>query len=384
MKKYRPILIILMMVAVGTALAETILEPDVIPEAGSPGAPVEGANIERWNAGRLLFDHDFGRGEGLGPLFNADSCQACHNLGGIGGAGKLDLNVFRVAEGAGDPADPFSENSFVRFIDEGPLLSRVSDSSDWPEALPSGMSFLFEQRNGPALFGLGLFESISDEAILAHEDLEDEDGDGIRGRAHVANGTVHKFGWKAQIPSVKDFVFDAFGNELGMTSDAASDFAIASDSDAVPDPELDDETEDLVTEYIAGLAAIEPRALTAGADQVKRDNGSDLFEEVGCTKCHVPSLDDALPVNAYTDLLLHDVQGDDYQGIPDGEATGREFRTAPLWGIRLSAPYWHDGHAENIVEAIAAHQGTASSVISEYERLSTTEQEALVFFVEQL
>jgi len=361
------------------AIARTIEDPDDIPEADTLGGPLSSVtDLETWNRGRLRFDEDALVSAGLGPFFNADSCQACHNLGAIGGAGKRDLAVFRFA-------NLDEETGEVTMLPGGPLLSRMSVVGVDREE-PTELSNLTEERNAPPVFGSGLISAIDDADILANEDPEDLDGDGISGRAHLVGNSVGRYGWKAQIPSVRAFVLDAMFNELGLTTpDDGSGFAVTTDLDLVEDPEIDDASIDDVTAYIEGLAPPPRKVAEDAAEAAAIAAGEEVFELVGCAACHIPELPSALgPVALYSDLLLHDVAPEGMVGIPDGDAGGREFRTPPMWGLRFSAPYLHNGSAETIHDAILAHFAESEESRQAYEDLSESEQADLLAFLGSL
>ncbi|MCB9543580.1 MAG: hypothetical protein H6703_14180 [Myxococcales bacterium] len=240
---------------------------------------------------------------------------------------------------------------------------------------------VFEPRQTPTLLGLGALDAISPEAILERADPTDLDGDGISGVAHIlADGRLGRFGWKAQLPDVREFVADALANELHLTLDPALDlgFARLTDDDDAPDPELSDADFDALAFFVGQLAPPAPRA-AAGEGRV-------VFERIGCDRCHVPRLT-GLPTaapDAYTDLLLHAIGPPDRLGIADGDATPAEFRTPPLWGLSSTAPYLHDGSATTLAAAIEAHGGEAEAVRMDYEALGPSEKAALLAFLEGL
>ncbi|MDB4977084.1 MAG: hypothetical protein JWN48_5425, partial [Myxococcaceae bacterium] len=114
--------------------------------------------------------------------------------------------------------------------------------------------------------------------------------------------------------------------------------------------------------------------------------GRALFEQTGCAVCHVPSLRarDGSMVPLYSDLLLHDVQSDSYIGVADGSAEARELRTPLLWGLHETAPYLHDGKADTVEQAIAAHASEASAARQHYEQLGVSERATLLTFLQSL
>lgn len=325
-----------------------------VPQDGELGGPIAGltaAEQDRFYEGLALFDRTNTLEDGLGPHFNADSCRACHQDPVLGGAGGIDTNVLRVDV-------------------DGPFLSRQVVPGEDPQRL-SDESTVVEWRQPPPVFGVGLLDAVSDDAIVANADEDDSDGDGISGRARwLSDGQLGRFGWKAQIPSVEDFVADALVNELGATADPAlSDFT-RSDDDAVADPEVGEGDFDDLAFYLRHLAAPESAASA---------EGEALFAEVGCASCHVPELDGVV---AWTDLLLHDVapEGAALVDQEDGVEPG-EFRTPPLWGIGETGPYLHDGRASTLTAAIAGHAGEASAAADAFAALGPEDQQVLLDFL---
>ena len=270
-------------------------------------------------------------------------------------------------------------------------------------------------RVAPAMIGLGLIEAIPDADILAHADPDDSDGDGISGKAaivrdhrtgHIALG---RFGWKAQNATVRDQSADAFSNDIGISTpdrpDAHGDCTDAETkcrkmptgvqkrlgNEEAPGPVLD-----LVTFYSANLA-VPARRRASFADTLR---GKQLFYQSGCAFCHVPKFvtrrDTTEKAQSfqliwpYSDFLLHDM-GD---GLADGQqvglASGREWRTPPLWGIGLTRTvsghsfFLHDGRARNLTEAILWHGGEAEKARNAFSSLPKDDREALIRFLESL
>lgn len=330
--------------------------------------------------GRELFDKAFSKQEGLGaPEMNADTCRGCHQDPVLGGAGGLELNVTRFARDNGG-AGPF-EN-----VAGGQSASKLRPPHvAWREEIPAAAD-CFEQRQTPSILGDGLIDAIPDAAIVANEDPLDANADGIRGVARrvVVNGVeeIGRFGWKAQIPRLADFVRDAMFGELGLTtSDDGRGFAGVADADLVPDPEINDVQVANVHAFMASL----PAPVRGGSLDPRVALGEQIFTEVGCAKCHVPSLQGATgPVPLFSNLLLHHVMPAGYRGMVEPGAGAGFFRTPPLWGIKHTAPYMHDGRAEDLRAAILAHFGEASGVRTAFLARSTDEQEALVLFLQDL
>jgi CxxC motif-containing protein (DUF1111 family) len=348
-----------------------------VPAHGQYGAPLAGLDPSQrtlFEQGRILFDRDFPFSLGVGPRFNGDACRSCHFDPVVGGAGPLGVDVVR--QGA------FSGFSFVEPM-SGTALPRHATVPERPE--PDPEASFFEPRQAPSTLGLGLLERVPRATIETLADPNDDDGDGIAGRAHVLDdGRLGRFGWKASIPSLREFVRDALTTEMGMTvpNEGGLSFGLAEDEDGVADPEIDLNSIDALTSFIASLAP-PPRKRT---DPATEDQGEQIFVAVGCAQCHVPVLQtaDGADVEAYTDLLLHDVAPDGSLGIEDGAAGIRDFRTPPLWGISRTAPYLHDGRAVTIEAAIEAHEGEAAATRDQFAALTATERAALLAFLDSL
>ncbi len=357
-------------------VSKGLIEPgSPTPETGDWGGPssdLSSEDLTRFQDGRKKFDQNSLISDGLGltQRFNGDSCRACHFDPVVGGSGPIGLNVMR--HGTIETDMSFTAPSI------GTILHRLSLDQTRPE---SGGANVFELRQTPPLFGLGLVDRIEDSTLQALEDPDDSDQDGISGRAHILqDGRVGKFGWKAQLPTLEDFVRDAVSNEVGLTlQEGTSHVAgVGTDEDGAADPEFVSPDYDDLVFFSQNLGR--PPTTPIGGE------GAQLFEQVMCSKCHVPSLTnaDGVEVPLFSDLLLHDVAPADYFGIEDGQATMREFRTPPLWGIAESGPYMHDGFSPTIDHAIRRHASEAAASTSAYEALSEEDRELLLDYVRSL
>jgi CxxC motif-containing protein (DUF1111 family) len=339
-------------------------------------------------------------GDGLGPMYNASSCGACHNQGGVGGAGPREHNVrlTRLSEGEG-------------FVVEHRLSTLSSREL-------SASSTRIE-RNTPALFGAGLIDAIPVSALFALESVQ-EDGGVVSGRVPMASdGKAGRFGWKGHTSSLEDFVATACANELGLSVERHSQAspppgdlserlalmqqavsARGSEQDLQSGPGLDMTPKEVValTAFVRSL----PRPVELES-QPRRDAGLALLKSTGCESCHVQNVG---PVEGiYSDLLLHDMgnrlsdAAGDYRTRgneapvaiktppnepPATRAGATEWRTPPLWGIRDSAPYLHDGRAGTLDEAIRSHEGEARPATEAYLALPITDQQLLIAFLESL
>ncbi len=380
-----PVLVAGMLVAALSVASSSEAAPggDTVPPVGTMGGPTRlltPAEEAQWLRGRELFDRDFTEAEGLGtPEMNADSCRACHQDPIMGGAGGLELNVSRFAfdnNGAG----PFQD------LPGGQGLSKLRPPShDTRENYPV-QADVFEQRQTPSALGDGLIDLIADSLILAGEDPTDANGDGIFGVARIltvdGNVEVGKFGWKAQIPQLADFVSDAMGGECGITTpDNNRGFALLSDADAVADPELSQSEFDDIAFFLGQIGP----PVRGGSVAPEVAAGEVLFATYRCDRCHTPTMMAAgRPVNLYSDLLLHDVMPAAYRGMSEDGAPSGMFRTPPLWGIKDTAPYMHDGRAETLTDAILAHESEGTFSAVSFATATAGDQADLLAFLNDL
>lgn len=350
-------------------------------EDGGPRRTLSTEENERFLKGLTLFDGNFAETGGLSPVFNADSCRACHQDPVIGGAGGLDVNILRIG-GVDDVNEAFHSAAPVLSRSALPfeLPAELSDlaTSDWTiediQSAWSDGSLIIEPRQPPSLLGIGTIEGISTESIMNNVDPEDANGDGISGRARILDGGgVGRFGWKAQIDTVQDFVADALLQEIGVTiHPSLSDFTVEDDWDTCEDPELQTEDVSDLTFFIYELAP--PTSLATEPDP--------LFISAGCAACHIPALD-SVPV--YSDLLLHDMGYDRATVVNhDPGVLPSEYRTPPLWGVRHTAPYMHDGASDTLRSAILQHGGEATASVSVFLNMTTEEQQQVIEFLERL
>ncbi|MDX1932627.1 MAG: di-heme oxidoredictase family protein [Capsulimonadales bacterium] len=364
-----------------------------------PGSPVSGLSAEEsrvFEEGRTVFSEAEGPDDGLGPVFNGTSCVECHSQGGVGGA-AFDSTVSVVTRIGGEFDGQYTD------LEEkgGAVLQRRSirefdpTSPVLPETVPPEATFVSKRTTTP-LFGAGLMEAVSDATLESLADPEDRDRDGISGRVnHVVNPETQKtevgrFGWKSQISSLTVFAADAYLHEMGITTplfpiDLLPQGKAIPGADTVPEPEDDGADIPLFAGFMRFLGP--PTTETDPA----AERGAVTFQKVGCVSCHIPELptgkseSEALAgrrIALYSDLLLHDMGPGLADGIRQGQATGSEFRTAPLWGIRLRKFLLHDGRAGSIREAIDWHGGEASQVIANFRRLNSGDAADLIRFVE--
>lgn len=364
----------------------------------SPGDPLPGLSpneIERFRAGQALFDKVFSPEEGLGPLFNANQCSACHTVPAAGGTGEqLVLRVSRsLPDGACDPLrDEGGEN--VRVMATPLLRMHGIERQPVPAGATERVRFTV-----PFLFGLGLVEAIPESEILSRADPDDRDGDGISGRAgRDARGRLARFGRKADHATLRDFVESAAHLEMGLTTPArpgeggVGGAPFPPGTDPAPDPELNETAVALLTEFLRFLAPLAPRDGETAEDRRMIRRGAALFREIGCADCHVPTMTagpsriaalDRKPVALYSDLLLHDM-GPALANVCTPAASPTELRTEPLMGLGRRTSYLHDGRAKDLPTAIRLHGGEAAAARARFDSLDELAQHALLRFLRSL
>jgi CxxC motif-containing protein (DUF1111 family) len=266
------------------------------------------------------------------------------------------------------------------------------------EVVPSHANTRSSRITTP-LFGLGLVDAVPDETFLALARRQREKTPSTAGTAHmvfeISSGRmrVGKFGWKSQVPTLFQFSGDAYLNEMGITSPEFPDENCPNGDCAAlafnPVPTLNDSGEAVIA-FADFMTLLAPP--TRGRQSFFTRQGAVLFASIGCANCHTPVLTTGpSPVAAlsnksfspFSDFLLHDM-GQLGDGIVQGNARGRQFRTAPLWGVRNRTALLHDGRATSIQAAIAAHDGQGRGARREFFRLSSRSRSALLAFVNSL
>lgn len=359
------------------------------------GDPLRGLTREQrrlFDEGKTAFGRTFTPEEGLGPLFNADSCGECHESPVPGGSGD-EVEVHSTKFVPPDVCDPlFQEGGPVIQQRATPLLKAKGIEKEQIPPSATGQA----HRSTPPLFGFGLLDAIPDETILAYEDPNDANGDGVSGRANrFSDGRIGRFGRKAFVPTLREFNAGAFPVEEGVTTplqpveETINGRPVPPDTDPAPEPEVPESEIDAVTRFIQFLAPPPPDRV---GDDSQRRTGEHLFQQIGCAKCHVPEMKtgpsdiealDRKNVYLYSDLLLHDM-GPELADICLGLATPSEFRTEPLLGLRFREHFLHDGSAASVTEAIERHAGEAESERSSFAQLSEQDKQALLQFLSSI
>jgi CxxC motif-containing protein (DUF1111 family) len=365
-------------------------------EAGrQPGEPLDGlteAQLGRFLLGRAVFERLTTPEEGLGPLYNAERCSACHSQPTSGGSGPA--LVVKATRFEGGRCDLLIEAGGDNLQQRATRLLQAHGITR--EAVPTGAATA--RLTGPPLFGLGLVEGIPEEAILTREDSADADGDGISGRApRTADGRLARFGRKGDAVSIPDFTDAALRFELGLTTtrhpqeEAPNGRPLPPSTDPMVDPEIDERGLALLADYV-GLLAPPAQARTPAAERDSVRRGARIFESVGCASCHIPEFRSGAsevralnrkPARLYSDLLLHDL-GSELAGVCGPRASPSEYRTAPLWGLRFRTAHLHDGRAKTVPDAIALHGGEAAAARDRFARLPTERRRLLLRFLASL
>jgi len=439
--------------------------PGAVDPGVRGGAPTAGGPLKGLTADETTFFNDGltrfldiesvtgGSSNGLGPRFNSNQCFSCHSQPTVGGTSPAANPLIAVAtlNGAKNAipwfitaAGPIREARFQQHADgttDGNVhdLFVITGRSDavgcniaQESFLPAGDPVTGAGGNPNIIFriptptfGDGLIEAIPDSAILANMDNNRpaKSAMGISGHPNSIlsgnvnrsgnDGTITRFGWKAQNKSLRMFSGEAYNVEMGVSNQL-----FPQKRDETPSCQFNPTPEDTInfTPTAAGLAAVisdmdafsnfmRMLAPPSPAPVTKSTaNGRAVFEQIGCTHCHTPMLmtgkaiasgsstspSAALsnqPVHLYSDLLVHHMGSGLADGITQGAAGPDEFRSAPLWGVGQRIFFLHDGRTKDLVQAIVAHRSPgseANEVIRRFERLPTPQQQDVVNFLRSL
>ena len=382
------------------------------------------------------------QGNGLGPTFNSNQCSSCHQQPFVGGSSPPSNPQVAVAHAAG------ATNQVPWFVvSNGPVrearfktsngapdggvhaLFTITGRTDagsctiaQPSFTPAGNGVTGQGGNPNIIFriptptmGAGLIESINDSTILASAQATAgaRERMGIGGSANRSgnDGTITRFGWKAQNKSLLMFAGEAYNVEMGISNQlfqqernetpscqggnstpndtvnfSSAGAAVLSDIEAFAD-------------FMRMLAPPTPASATSSTEQ-----GSALFASIGCSLCHTPTLTTGRAIGSgsatnpsaalsnkaahlFSDMLVHHMGTGLSDGISQGNAGPDQFRTAPLWGVGQRVYFLHDGRTNNIITAIMDHASSgseANAVVENYEHLTTAQQQALVNFLRSL
>jgi len=389
--------------------------------------------------------------DGLGPLFNTNACQNCHIKDGRGHPPAPDATnavsmlvrlsiadapqYAKVIEQLGVVPEPVyggqlqdmavpgvAPEGKVR-VDYTPVPVRFADGTEVELRKPvlqiTQLGYgpmhpdtRFSVRVAPPMIGLGLLEAVPEEAILANAAAQAKDNQGINGRPNrvwddeLQKTVIGRFGWKAGQPNLNQQNVHAFSGDMGLTTslrpfDDCSEAQTAckqapNGNGPNGEPEVSDNILRLVLFYSRNLAVPARR----GVNDAEVLAGKNLFFQAGCQSCHTPKYTTAANaaepelanqvIRPYSDLLLHDM-GD---GLADNrsefQASGRDWRTPPLWGIGLTqavsghTQFLHDGRARNLLEAVLWHGGEAQAAQQQVLSFNAEQRAALLAFLNSL
>jgi CxxC motif-containing protein (DUF1111 family) len=411
------------------------------PAAGGPRANLSQNYQSMFTASQLRFqevDSVSGAmpnetGSGLGPGFNSNSCASCHAQPAVGGSSPAinpQVEVAGLDQASNQLPEfilvngPVREARFISNPDGTPDggvhdLFTIAGRTDAPgcvDAQPDFATALAQNnvifRIPTPVFGAGMVEDISDTAILANA-AANANAKAQLGIAGVPNhsgndGTITRFGWKAQNKSLLIFAGEAYNVEQGVTNEL-----FPNERDKTPSCQFNGTAED-DTNMTTNETAFAPSAYSsdvvnfamfarlsappAPAPQTAQTQaGAQVFSNIGCALCHTPTINTGavsfvtqqsnVPVNAFSDFLVHNMGNGLADHISQGGATGNQFRTAPLWGLGQRIFFLHDGRTSNLVEAIKAHQShgsEANAVVNNFQNLSHTQKQNLLLFLRSL
>jgi CxxC motif-containing protein (DUF1111 family) len=411
---------------------------------GQPMGGLSTRQLAAFREGEAIFKKKFTIKEGLGPLFNGESCFECHGQPShaIGGEGRDNSSTSiinfcrRIPSGpkAKGPLGGVIENLGKRDVDfflekGGPSLQRRSITTENPDLLPFAVqidsdmipaqSEIISARHSPPVFGDGLIDNIADSDILANALKQAAEDPEMAGRPisavdrYTELPRVGRLGWKNQNVNVLNFTTGAMNIELGLTTwlnqteNSSKSFGIfPMEVQKILPPGPNDKGEILVKlTYFQSLLAPPKR----GEITPEVSRGEKLFEQAKCSVCHIPEMKTApqgyvvdpdsplpklnyleldclsdKPVKAYSDFLVHQMGRELADGFPQEGAKGGEWRTTPLWGLRFKKFYLHDGRTEVLHDAIMAHGGQASKSRERYVKMSEEERTAILAFLKSL
>jgi CxxC motif-containing protein (DUF1111 family) len=420
-------------------------DPGVRGGAAGAGGPIAGLTdyqTQLFTLGLEDFNEAEDVADGLGPRMNLDGCGGCHAHPAIGGTSPAQNPqvAFARKDGGKDrvPAfirlnGPIREARLVRHPDGSPdggvaALFTITgrEGADGCDIKQPDFDAELRRRNvifriPTPVFGAGLIEAVPDSAILANEASNQTRKRelGVRGRPNFVSpgnrvtgfanrngndGTIARFGWKAQNVSLLLFSGEAYNVEMGITSEL-----FQNERDQTPSCQFADVPNDVQnfepTTTLEAVTAIQNFANfqrflappTPAAQTESTGRGRRLFEVTGCALCHTPTLRTGLkyspaalrdkPVHLFSDLLVHDMGDGLADGVSQGQAGPREFRTAPLWGLGQRIFFLHDGRTSDLAEAIQEHRSSGSEanrIIDNYNRLNEREKQDMLNFLRSL
>ncbi len=393
---------------------------------------------------------------GLGPRFNSNQCSSCHTQPAIGGSGPAVNPQFLMISSGVAPNDtmpsfitangptlearaPFFLNSSGAANTKAPnggvedlfTVTGRSDAGDCSLSQPNFSAYLAANdlifRIPTPVFGAGLIENLDDTTLLANRAANLSNTLGIAGTFNRSgnDGTITRFGWKAQNKSLHIFAGEAYNVEMGVTNELfTQDRPLPEEEQASGLPAsclnltgtgypedtsnptqttnaavLDDVS--AFANFMRFLAPPPPGPVILNGSQVPASAiaaGSALFSSIGCATCHNPTPGTTqvsnfapalggVPVNAFSDLEIHNMGTRLADNVAQGSAGGDQFRTAPLWGLGQRIFLLHDGRTGDVYTAIEDHKSSgseATTVIGNFNKLRTSQQQELLDFLRSL
>ncbi len=421
-----------LILAIGSASAFTATDPGVRGGPAGAGEQLPGLDANQtafFLAGQAAFTEVEAVPNGLGPRFNADSCVVCHSFPDVGGASPFENPLFEVATKNSatnivpffiQPDGPIREARFIYNPDgtrDGGVhnLFTITGRQDAPGCNISQPDFLAAAKKHNVIFcipisvfGAGLKENIPDHVIInnMNADLARKRALNISGHPNYSgnDGTITKFGWKAQNKSPLMFAGEAYNVEMGVSNEL-----FTQERDETKGCQFNPLPEDRTNLLLTNPPTAVPSDIvlfslfmqmlappTPAPDTPSIINGRTLFGQVGCTMCHTPTLKTGTtgiaalsnqPVNLYSDLLLHNMGLGLADNIVQGGAGPAEFRTAPLWGLGQRIFLLHDGKTTDLRHAINEHASNSSEanrVISVFNQLTEAQKQNILDFLRSL
>jgi CxxC motif-containing protein (DUF1111 family) len=413
-----------------------------------PAPALDSAQLRIFNFGNRIFNTNWVVApassvgfDGLGPTFNRVSCSACHLRDGRGrppidGEDTLQSMLVRISLPApknarhiempvpgyglqiNDRAIPGVAPEAKIQILWTELPGRYGDGTPYslrqPKIVFSDLAYgalpksiQTSARVATPVFGMGLFDALDEQTILANADPNDRNRDGISGRVNRVYSTskkssaIGRFGWKANVATLHEQNLSAALGDIGISSslfpqqNCAPEQSACNSAISGGEPELSDAFAEKLTQYVEMLGVPKARALDAQALR-----GKALFAQYQCQSCHLPTLTTRKrsklkylqnqSFSAYTDLLLHDMGTGLADGRTDFDASAKEWRTAPLWGLGLLQTVnehqflLHDGRARGVAEAILWHDGEAKAAKEHFRKAKLADRDALLAFLNTL
>jgi CxxC motif-containing protein (DUF1111 family) len=429
-------------------------DPGVRPGSAGAGDPLPGltaSQLKLFQAGLDDFQQAEGVGDGLGPRFNLDSCHGCHSQPASGGTSPAVNPQVKVATDFG------ARNTIPYFVTlNGPvrearykynpdgtrdggvhaifvISGRKDDTGDASKCTISQENFWAQSQSNNIVFriptptfGAGLIEAIPDSAIIDNQtaSASGKAALGIFGRPHRVrvtgatnnngnDGTIARFGWKAQNKSLLLFSGEAYNVEMGITNELFTQerdetpncqFARTPNDVTDPDGATPADTISGIERFAFFMRFLAPptASLTLPGSAASIAAGKTLFQSTGCAYCHTPTLYTGnatirvlrnKPVHLHSDLLVHQMGPGLADDIFQGQAGGDEFRSAPLWGLGQRIFFLHDGRTSDLLVAIRQHKSAgnnrfpaseANAVIDKFNQLSEAQKQDLLNFLRSL